>query len=301
MRIAYLISAYTDPAQLMRTIGALDSRDSYFFIHLDKKSLLEIPGRERVTVLEKRYYVQWGGWNQVLYQKALLEACQQAPVPFDRIVLISGQDFPLVPPERIEEEFRLHPHRQYLKGLNISAAGNPRRIREKVTVYHFFRDLEVPRWLKQALCGGMRGLMRLLPVRKKPYLRVDGNAWNVYQASSYMALTAGCARFVLAQMNENKALMRYFRYSYVPEELVIPTILFNSPFRKECMEEAGTYRGLEALSALTFFHYRDEIHVFDLDDYDELKTCGRLFARKMKTGVSDALMDRLEKEWSEGK
>ena len=294
MRIAYLISAYTDLPQLLRTIEALDSEESRFYVHIDRKSPMEIPPREHLTVLEKRFYVQWGGWNQVRYQQTLLEACLADPEGFDRIVLISGQDYPLRSPSAIAREFSEHPDRQYVLGQNISAPGTPERGLEKITVYHFFRDLELPHRLKQAVCGGSRWLMRLLPVRKKPYLVVDGDRWAVYQASSYFSLTGACARYVLEQMQRNKALMSYFRYSFIPEELVIPTILFHSPFRGGCEEVEGGYRELEELSALTYFHYGEKVSVFRLEDYDELIGSGRLFARKMVTGVSDTLMNRLK-------
>lgn len=293
MRIAYLISAYTDLPQLMRTMDALDSEDSRFFVHIDRKSTMTVPPREHLNVLEKRFFVQWGGWNQVLYQQALLEACMNDPAGYDRIVLISGQDYPLLSPEGIAREFRLHPDRQYVKGQNISAPGTPERGREKITVYHFFRDLELPHRLKQAVCGGSRWLMRLLPIRKKPYLMVHGERWDVYQASSYLALTGACARYVLEQMRRNRELMSYFRHSFIPEELVIPTILFHSPYREGCEEVEGGYLELEDLSALTYFHYGEKVSEFRLEDYDELIASGKMFARKMRTGVSDTLMDRI--------
>lgn len=37
MNIAYCISAYKDAKQLSRLIDALNTKTSYFFIHIDKK------------------------------------------------------------------------------------------------------------------------------------------------------------------------------------------------------------------------------------------------------------------------
>ena len=87
--------------------------------------------------------------------------------------------------------------------------------------------------------------------------------------------------------------MSYFRHSFIPEELVIPTILFHSPYREGCEEVEGGYLELEDLSALTYFHYGEKVSEFRLEDYDELIASGKMFARKMRTGVSDTLMDRI--------
>ena len=278
-RIVYLISAYTDKEQLLRTIDALDTGDCLFFIHLDRKAKMELPERDRVTVLGKRYFIQWGGWNQVLYQKLLLEAFLACPEPYSRAVLISGQDYPLRSANQVREAFELYPRKQYVRGLNLSALDHPGPLHEKVVLYHFFRDLPCSPGLKRFFSGSARQVMRILPIRKKPYLMVEGRRWDVYQASSYMALTRDCAQYVVSQMQENKTLMSYFRYSFVPEELVIPTILFNSPFREECELK--------------------QVYVFREKDRDGLLSCGKLFARKMQSGISEPLMERLQEYFAE--
>lgn len=70
MNIAYCISAYKDEKQLLRLITALNSNTSYFFIHIDKKVNIKnfqeiLRDYSNVFFLKERYYIQWGGWNQV--------------------------------------------------------------------------------------------------------------------------------------------------------------------------------------------------------------------------------------------
>lgn len=54
--------------------------------------------------------------------------------------------------------------------------------------------------------------------------------------------------------------------------------------------------GLKSLSAITYFNYGKEIQTFTLKNYDELKHSKKMFARKFATGISDSLMDKLDKE-----
>lgn len=78
MKIAYLISVYKDPQQFVRMLKALRGKETYFFIHVDAKvddkifiDNLPIDLLPYVIFTSKRYYIQWGGFNQVLYQKEL--------------------------------------------------------------------------------------------------------------------------------------------------------------------------------------------------------------------------------------
>lgn len=79
--------------------------------------------------------------------------------------------------------------------------------------------------------------------------------------------------------------------------MVLPTIIFNSPYRINCsLYEKDSYEGLKTLSAITYFNYKEKIQTFTLDDYNELKHSGKMFARKFVTGISDSLMDKLDRE-----
>ena len=79
MKIAYLISAHTDPNHLERLIRALDDNQTEFFIHLDaradKKQFASIVSHPKVTFLKKRTRVLWGDITQVDYQIELLRTC----------------------------------------------------------------------------------------------------------------------------------------------------------------------------------------------------------------------------------
>lgn len=276
-----------------------------FFIHIDAKcnqkefeTCIKPPYRNRVTFTPHRYEIQWGGFNQVRYQQELLRVCLGSGSKFYRIFILTGQDYPLLSNEEINKELAAHPQKEYIIGLDISNIASPSKIRKKLVLYHFFRDMEgVSYQTKKIFSGASRLLMTLLPVRKKPYIVIQGKRWDVFQSSSYMCVTYELASCVYKEMLRNRKLMSYFKYSFVPEEMVIPTIVFNSPFRTRCeYYTKGTYDGLKYLSGITYFNYGKEIQTFTLNDYEELKRSGKMFARKFATGVSDSLMDKLDKE-----
>lgn len=239
-----------------------------------------------------------GRINQVLYQKELLYTCVHSKICFERVFLLTGQDYPLWSNEKIICELNDNPHKEYVIGLNISEVKNPKKIPSKIILYHFFRDMNnVPYRIKKIFSGSSRILMRLLPFRKKPYIMVKGKRWDVYQSSSYMCITFELAQYVLDELVVNKELMKYFRFSFVPEEMVIPTIIFNSPYKVNAtIYKKGVYDGLKSLSAVTYFNYNKEIQVFSLKDYEELKESDKMFARKFASDISETLMNKLDKE-----
>lgn len=282
-------------------VEVLSNEHTHFFVHLDAKSNISdflLPPAAHVTFCKTRYYVQWGGFNQVKYQMEMLRTCIESGEKFDRIFILTGQDYPLWSNDEIRAELQSNPHKEYIIGLDISELRNPSKIRPKIVLYHFFRDMShTPYKIKKLFSGGSRFLMSLLPIRKKPYIIVNNQRWDVWQASGYMCLTLPCARYVLNEMMYNKKIMNYFRYSFAPDEMVIPTLIFNSPYKeKATVYPYNRYDGLKSLFAITYFNYGKCIQTFTLDDYKELKDSGKMFARKFESGVSDALMDKLDKE-----
>lgn len=127
MNIAYLISVHHDPKQMGRMLHALQGKDTYFFIHVDAKANQRefeaaIPegAKNHVQFTKKRYWVQWGGFNQVRYQRELLSASLSSGIEFDRVFIVTGQDYPLWSNERIEQELADNPSKEYITGLDIS-------------------------------------------------------------------------------------------------------------------------------------------------------------------------------------
>lgn len=303
MKIAYLISAYKDPAHLSRLIKALSFNvelNVVFFIHVDAKvdikPFIKCCKANNVVFTEKRFWVQWGGYSQVMYQKELLLSAftYEKKGSFDRFVFITAQDYPLISNKTMMDYYLANPHKQILKGIDKTKYH--KESYSNFTLYHFFRDTKFrsPR-IKQLFSFGSRLLFRILPFRKKPYLVIGKEKWDIWQGSSYMSLTNDCACFVYEQMISNKKLCNYFKYSFVPEEMLIPTIIFNSRFKSEAMvSEFTEYKGLIALSALEEFYYGKSIKIYTECDYNHLINSGKFFCRKVETNTGGKLMDMLD-------
>lgn len=294
-RIAYIISAYKDAPHLARLVDALNE-DADFYIHIDQKSDIK-PFEEalgdKVTFVP-RHWVSWGGWEQVEYQKELLGAVIRSGVAYDRVVCLSGQDYPLWSNEEIHRYFEENKETEFIAAMNLSRSTNPQQ-RSKIERYHFFRDLQWRNlWLKNKLVVASRWLMRLLPLRKDDILWIGDIEAEIYFGSDYWALTLPCARYVYDTLQKDyNDLAPYFKTSFVPSEMCIQTIVFNSPFKPHAMLYEGAYKGLSALTPLHYLVYGKAIKTMTQEDWPVLQQSGKMFCRKVVSGASDELVESI--------
>lgn len=235
-----------------------------------------------------------GGDSQVSAYLNLMEECVSSGEQYGHVFLLSGLDYPLWPNSRIMDYLERHPQAEFIRGRCIT--GSPMGD-YKCRQYHFFRDFKTRHHqLRRCLRFAARSIMQCLPFRKKDYVVTNGKRNNIYFTSTWFCLTGRCLAYVYDQLAHNKDWERYFRYAMCPDELVVATIVFNSPFGANAYrwkEEDGN--GLEALTMLHYIEYTDAIRIYDERDYDKLMNSGKMFVRKLTTQKSLKLMELIDK------
>lgn len=304
MKFAYLISAYTDAPHLKRLVEALHP-DAHFFIHIDKKSditpFVSLLQGDNIHFLEERVEVRWATITQVDFQMALIKAALDFPVRFDELFFLSGQDYPLWSNEHITRWMEEQEGREMLSGIRIEESqkeevdGKKSGMSRQVATYQEFRPLfNLPVLGEQGnnrLSILYRKLMWALGRRKPLTLKVDGQVWHLYKGADYWGITQGLAAYVYKMYTTHPEIRQYFKDSFAPSETMIQTIAFNSPeWAKRCILWEGEYPGLAALTPLHFIIYEPVIKLMDEKDYEALMASGKMFTRKLKTGVSDQLV-----------
>lgn len=296
MNIAYLISAHTDAPQLKHLIEALHP-DAEYFVHIDLKSdisqFTRLISSKNVHFIEERSDVRWGTLIEVEYQMALIRAAVQHPRHFDRIFFLSGMDYPLWSNEHITRWLEEQGDREILQGINMNTdyiVGGQREIYTlSRPLFRCFNN----KW-NQKLSILCRKVLAALGHRKPMSLNVGYETWNLYKGSAWWCISQELAQYVLDCYDKKPEIRRYFRDSFGQAETLIQTIAFNSPeWAKKCILTRGEYPGLAALTPLHFIIYEPVIKVMDAEDYDQLMASGRMFTRKLRSGVSDTLIEKL--------
>lgn len=313
MKIAYLITAYIDPSQLKRLCDTLlfeEGEDcAEVFLHIDKKvddsafcNILR--GNEKVHFVPNRFYINWGGFNQVLSQRELLRCALQHEKKFDRLVCISATDFPLWSNKRIVSYYKNNPKVELIGGYDLTESKAMWQ-RQKVVYYHFFRDLPVPLKMRRALSYSSRVALRRLGFKRKAVVKLpEGKEAHIYTGSDYWSLTRACANYVFRQLQDNSPYIKRLKNVYIPSELVVNTIVYNSSYAEDAQpllridEDTQTPSpGLDLLTPLQIIDYGGAIRVWKEEDYDMLIASGKMFCRKTLTGVSDSLVEKIINSW----
>jgi hypothetical protein len=298
IQFAYIITAYKDEKHLYRLISALNV-NADFFIHIDsriniapfKKILSPFPN---VTFCENRHFVNWGSFAQVLSQKELLKCVFETKKEYHKVISLSGTDYPIWSQQKMEAE--LTKNIEFISGFNLTHC-TAKRQRDKINLYHFFRDIKLNNYtLKKAFSGSARLLMSVTPFRKGLRTVIHSTPCDVYFGSDYWALSLDCAKHVYETLNREKEMVRYFKHSFGPSELCIHTIVFNSKFSSKALLFKGReYKGLSSLTPLHHIYYNKTIKIFSEADYQTLIESNKMFFRKAATGISDTLLNKIDR------
>lgn len=296
MRKAYLITAYMDPPQLARLVAALDE-NSDFYIHIDKKTedgpFRSLVQGRNVFWVKDREWISWGGISQVFCLRKLLRDMTESGRAYDRVVCLSGTDYPVFSNQELDEEFARHPRKQYVCGYNIShteqKTARRRCDRHWSMETHIRNRLFMPavRKVKNKVLG-------LIPMRRQTPLQ--GGRKDLYWGSDYWAVTYDCALYLYRSLCEEKKFIKYLGHCYVPSELVVQTLVFHSRFGQDAvlLDETTGFSFTLATPLQYLVWDGDDIRVLTEQDLDAILGSGRMFCRKTYSGRSDGLIRLLE-------
>ena len=238
MRIAYLVLVHNTPRHTQRLIRALSGNELEVIIHVDAKSdlasfsdLLRPSGAVRFA--DQRVPVHWGEYSQVEAMLALIMEALSSPVVPHYLVLLSGSDYPLENSDYITRYLEDRQGAQFINLVKMPSieAGKPISRLER-----FFPRSD--RLCQRALKPFAMPAYRLLKLRRN-YAKALGSLVP-YAGSTWWALTADAARYVLEFSRHRTEEMRFFANTGHPDEHVIHTIVGNSKFADR-IEHGLTY------------------------------------------------------------
>lgn len=303
-RIAYIIIAHKDPAHLKRLISVLDFH-SDFYIHIDKKVDFE-PFRKELSLLQRgvyycsKYTVSWGGYSSILAQKEMLRAILHSGNKYKRIVCISGLDYPIYSNRRIHEMFDKNPEKEFITGQNISH-DEPEEI-YRINKYFFVDNpFLVGNSIIVKVLKKISNVFKL-HLKKRNVSHLNGKTSDIYFGSAWYAITYDCAKYVYESLCKEKKFLSYISTAFIPDELCINTVVFNSKFADNAIRMPRHFAlsipgdiAFETIAPLHYLEYRDQIKTFVETDYDKILISNKMFLRKAETGISDSLMDQIDR------
>lgn len=275
MKIAHLILAHKNPGQLHRMIAALDHPAFDFYIHLDKKvdkapfEFLQKKGN--VFFITNRVKVYWGTYSVI--QATLNGFAEIVPHEYDYINVLSGQDFPIKPASFIVDFMGRNYGTEFITCQSIQKEWTEAKVR--VDKY-FFMNWRVP---------GKHRLEKIanaiLPRRKFPL------AYEIVGRECWFTITTQAAGYITEFVHKHPNVVQFFKYSWVADELMMPTILYNSVFREKIRDN------------LTYIDWNGSSNghpqTLTMKDAAALQQSEKLFARKFDADMDEKIIAHLER------
>ena len=269
MKHAYLILAHHEFALLQTLIGCLDDARNDIYVHVDKKvrELPELHAQQaRLTVLERRVDIRWADYSMVEAEFALFAAALKDG-PHAYYHLLSGVDLPIKSQDHIHAFFEEHAGREFI-GYTLTEM-TPETVRRMQRWHLFPRHFSRERNIYSAFRSACLRAQELLGIkRNRDVVFTKGSQW--------VSLTEAMVQYILGQ--EDK-VRKTFTHTFVPDECVMQTLCWNSPFRDRLYSTASDGEGCMRLIGWRGCDLVD----WSAADYGTLAASPALFARKFNS------------------
>ncbi len=279
MDIAYLVIAYTDPPQLHRLVDQL-SLSGDVYLHINRKVNIAPFAKELANCgrnlhwATKRYRVNWCGFSILNATFQLLEDALNNH-EYDRIILLTGQDYPIKSASFIKDFFQRNNNVDFVYG-DIC---DEKKIESIRTYYCWDYGKNADRLLRR--------LRLIFPksffIVRTGELEYNGAKYPYRGLGPKWALSGYSARKLLNFWQNNPRINRLFKSMHAPDDIYVPTV------SRIIIDE-------KLISTEPIF-YLDTIVKRNLciDDLEVLKSLDALYARKFFSNTSDTLVDALDK------
>jgi hypothetical protein len=280
MRMAHIIMAYKDPSQIERLVKKMSHPNFDFYIHVDSKFDQEpfeyLASIERVYLIKNRKKIRWAGFS---FTKSLLGCVQEVfetGRSYDYINSMSGQDYPLKSTRFFYDFFNIRPGKNFLA---IEKYGSRwwEEAEQRVVEYHMTDFDFKGRYTLQFF------LNKILPRRKFPY------GYTLYGSNraTWWTIHADCAKYLLSFMEDHPKIQRFARFTWAPDEYLIPTIIMNSTFQNTVVPDNYRY--------LDWSQGGPNPKILTVHDFESLKKSDKLLARKFDIKIDTLILDMLDK------
>jgi hypothetical protein len=286
MKIFYFIMAHRLPEQAGMLARALVREGDEVCIHVDRKvdwtPFLRAAAGSGAQLMSNRRSVSWGGFSQVL---CLLDGIRRFEKSgCDYFVALSGQDFPIKPVSALRNHLVRHNGHCFMDIRTAEQNWGPGLSRLRV---HYFVDF----W--SALKNRVPGAHTLINKAEGLFNRVQAlfvkrkfRHGVLYGGSSWFALPAADAAFILKEVKERGRMVRFFRTCISPDEMFFHTLL------------GSRHAPSHFLPSLTYARFRDgkrNPEVLVASDMTMLRERPEFFARKFDQQVDAGILKELQK------
>lgn len=289
MKIGYLILAHKNATQLERLIKRLYFKDSIIYIHIDKKADISdftkiIEDKEEVYFVRNRISANWGAFSLVEATINGLKEMLSKNNEIEYISLLSGQDYPIKKNEDIISFFKDRKGKEFIHFAPFPTKELINGGMDRIEYYYDY-DNKIMKKDQYEI------EMKLISVKRKFIKNM-----NPYHGSQWWSLTRQCVEYVLNQIDKNREIVNFYRYTRFSDEQLFQTIIMNSKFSKNVVNRNLRHIDWSTVdrSKLDWINNPPHPKVLSMSDYNSLIKSRNLFARKFDENIDNAIIDMID-------
>lgn len=279
MNIAYIISAFKLPEQLVRLVDRLEHPSSSFLIHIDKKTpqrtfqstIDDLSKRSNVRFLTPRVF-HYRTMDHVRVSLDAIITLFDAQVPFDYVILLTGQDYPIKPNEYIRDFLSRYSGKSFLEYFSLPTekwtSGGMDRI-GSWNLYFLGRRFAFP------------------PFRSWPIRRRFPRGFVPYGGPGYWCLHRSVIEYIRDFVQNNEEFVRFFDFVDIPDEIFFHTVILNSSLRRQIINDDLRYIDWSQPTP-------PYPAILTRDDFPRLQESSKLFARKFDQTKDAEILDMID-------
>lgn len=269
MKHAYLILAHHEFGLLQTLIDCLDDARNDIYVHIDKKVKV-LPElhieKANLVVINQRVDIRWADYSMVEAEFALFKEAQKNG-PYAYYHLLSGVDLPLKSQDYIHRFFEENQGKEFVGYTLTEMTPDISRRMQRWHIFpkHFSR--------KRNVYSAFRSVF----LRCQELLGIKRNRQIVFtKGSQWVSITEQLAQYILSQ---EAWAQKTFSHTFVPDECVMQTLCWNSPFKEKLFSTASDGEGCMRCIGWQ----DDELIDWCAADYETLAASQALFARKFNS------------------
>lgn len=293
-RHAYIVLAHNEPEVLKVLLRLIDDERNDIFLHIDKKTDIRLFGELKTArshlVMLPRMNIIWGGDSQMRLELMALSESRKFG-DYSRYHIISGVDLPLKSQDFIHDFFDVkYPNREFV-GFSSNNLNHPEWRAQWEYPYFFADRARDTCFIRRKFFSCLRGLLRF-------WFKLVG--WRqifigeLKKGSNWVSVTQPFVDWLLAH---REIIERQFKHVFCSDEKFLHTAIWNSPFRDNLFDLEDEMNG--GMREIDW--ERGTPYVWRMEDFENLMSSDRLFARKFSSRHMDviyAIRDRLMAEQS---
>lgn len=232
-RHAYLVMAHNEPQLLDALLKALDDKRNDIFIHIDAKAGFDYasykPHFSKIHYIANRIDGRWGDFSLVEIEFALIRAAVRLG-QYSHFHLLSGVDLPVKSQDFIHEYCKANPNTLFIGyAQNVTDHELSWRSQHRFLYSRSFKSGSPIKKITRALVARIQSLFK--------YTRYP---LTVKKGSQWWSITSDFAKYLL---DNEQQIRHYFQGTYCPDEMVIQTLCWNSPFRHKICSVTDEFHG----------------------------------------------------------